>query len=437
MTVEPGGRPSPAVAYLVATYPALSESFVLREVTSLRALGFRVEVASINRPDRPEEALTTVERSEAAATYYVKAHGARGAAAAHLRTVVRRPGRYWRGWRRALTLARFDLRALVFHAFYLTEALMVGEWMRRRGFGHLHTHLGAQAATVGLLVKEVNGFGWSTTIHGPDEFYDARGQNLRAKVAAADFAVCISDYARSQLMKLSAPAHWDRLEVCRLGVDPERFAPRPFRADPDPFEILCVGRLTPAKGQHVLIEAVARLHRRGHRVVVRFVGDGPDRHSLEATARRLDIKDHVVLEGGVDQDHIADHYRRADLFCLPSFAEGIPVALMEAMAMEIPCVTTHITGIPELVTDGHDGRLVAPSDTSALAEVIAELVDDPDQRLRLGRAGRQTVIERYHLGRSTEALAAIFRRRLNGGQPAAEQDQATTTEPDGQQEALR
>jgi glycosyltransferase involved in cell wall biosynthesis len=219
-------------------------------------------------------------------------------------------------------------------------------------------------------------------------------------------------------MKLSAPSNWDKFEVCPLGVDPDRFQPISFREAPEPPEVICVGRLVPAKGQHILIKAMAALRDAGVSVRLRLVGGGPDRASLEAQTRELALEDRVIFEGAVNMDRVKALYRDADLFALASFAEGIPIVLMEAMAMEIPCVTTRITGIPELIRSDVDGILVAPSDEEELAGAIRRLAEDPDLRKSLGQAGRKRVIDKYHLGRNTERLAEIFRRRLTT--PAAQ-----------------
>ena len=407
-----GAQPTRALAYLVSTYPTLSMTFVLREVLALRALGFRVETASINAPDRPVEALTAVEAAEARNTYCVKQHGLAGATVAKLQTVFGNFAGYWRGVGLAFRLAGLDLRRLYLNLMYFIEALMVGQWMKRQGLRHLHVHLASQAASVGLFVRTVFGFGYSLTVHGPDEFYDAGRQMLAEKIRAADFICCISSFARSQLMKLSPYEHWSKFVVSPLGVDPETFAPRPTRAAPEVFEILCVGRLTPAKGQHILIDAVEMLTQQGRRVRLRLVGSGPDEASLREHAARSIARECIVFEGAINQDRIRDFYAAADAFCLPSFAEGLPVVLMEAMAMEIPCVTTHITGIPELIRDGEDGLLVPPSDADALVTALARLMDDAELRQRMGKSARARVVEHFDLRRSVERLAAIFVERV-------------------------
>ncbi len=181
------------------------------------------------------------------------------------------------------------------------------------------------------------------------------------RVSTAEVVCAIGLYARSQLMKISDPALWGKIKVTPLGVDPSVFTPRVFRAESQVFDVICVGRLVPAKGQHVLLSAVARLLAKGRALTLRLVGDGPDRRSLEAAAQQAGIQDQVIFEGAINQDRIRDLFEKADVFALASFAEGIPVVLMEAMAMEIPCVSTWITGIPELIRDSIDGLLVAPS----------------------------------------------------------------------------
>jgi glycosyltransferase involved in cell wall biosynthesis len=424
---RPGALPARALAYLMSTYPTLSMTFVLREVLALRELGFRVETASINPPDRPANWLTPIEVDEAKRTYYVKQHGLSGATVAKLQTVLGNFRGYWRGVALAFRLAGLDLRRLYLNLMYFIEALMVGQWMKRKGLRHLHVHLASQAASVGLFVRTVFGFGYSLTVHGPDEFYDAERQMLAEKIRAADFLCCISSFTRSQLMMQSPYEHWSKFVVLPLGVDPEIFAPRPERAAqeffenrpaPETFEILCVGRLIPAKGQHILIDAVERLTqvdrltREGRRVRLRLVGSGPDEISLREHVARSTAGGCVVFEGAINQDHIRGFYAAADAFCLPSFAEGLPVVLMEAMAMEVPCVTTHIAGIPELIRNGVDGILVPPSDLDALVKALARVMDDAELRQRMGRSGRARVVEHYDLRRNVERLAAIFVERV-------------------------
>lgn len=402
------------IAYLVSAYPAVSHTFILREVQRLRRANFEIHTASIRPAEISFDGMTVDEQSEVAATFYVKQQGIRGALKAHSTVLLNSPSSYFNGLRFALSLGGTDLRQMVLAFCYFVEAVMLGYWMKSRDLRHLHIHLANAAATVGLIASRTFPIKFSMTVHGPDEFYDVAGLRLAEKVAGASFACCIGQFARSQLMKLSPPLEWDKFEIAPLGVDPQSFTPRPFRTHPDSFELLCVGRLVPAKGQYILLAAIRRLVKSRPNIQLRFVGDGPDREGLERIIAANGLSRNVTLEGSVNQDRIRAYYRQADIFVLASFAEGIPVVLMEAMAMEIPCISTFVAGIPELIRNDIDGILVRPSDDQELAAAIERLIDDPELRRRLGAAGRRRVIEKYDLDRSIARLAEIFTDRITG-----------------------
>jgi colanic acid/amylovoran biosynthesis glycosyltransferase len=399
------------MGYLVSKYPAVSHTFILREVLALRQRGIAIEVASINASPAPGD-LTMDERHEAEATFYIKRAGALGALKAMFWMLARRPGGLLAGLRAALGLGGTDFSRLLLCLFYYVEAAILAKWMQERSLNHLHVHFATPAATVALILTHMAPITLSITVHGPDEFYDVPGYYLAEKVAASRFVACISFFAQSQLMKLTPGKDWNKFDLARLGVDCNHFSARPFRASPQPFEILCVGRLVPTKGQRILIQAVERLVHAGRQLRLRFVGDGPDRNELQRIVRERDLSSHIYFEGSINQDRIQEHYVAADIFALASFAEGIPVVLMEAMSMEIPCVATCINGIPELIRDGIDGILVAPSDIEGMVEALGRLMDNPSLRQSLGKAGRRRVQESYELSKSIDRLEAVFRRRL-------------------------
>lgn len=397
------------LGYLVSQYPAVTHTFILREIRTLRSLGFEIDVVSIRAPDRPLEQLSPEEREEAGRTWAVLPRGAAGFLTAHLAALFSRPFRYLGGLWSAVALARLDLRAALFNLAYFAEAVVAGRYLHGRGIGHVHTHF---SSNVALLAARVYPITFSATIHGPDEFNNAAGFYLGEKAAEARFLCAISRYAKSQLMRASRPEHWNKIEVSPLGVDPSLFTPRPHRDAPASFEILSVGRLAVAKAQVILIEAIGELVRQGRSVRLRVAGEGPERGALEHTITRLGLEQYVLLEGACSQARVRQLYQETDLFALASFAEGVPVVLMEAMAMEIPCVATWITGVPELIHHGIHGWLVPPSDALELAAAIAQLMDQPELRQHLGQAARLQVQQCYDLRRNTERLAEIYRRRL-------------------------
>jgi colanic acid/amylovoran biosynthesis glycosyltransferase len=403
--------PAHRLAYLLSQYPAVSHTFFLSEIQELRKVGLSIEAASINRSDRSLSAMLEVESQEAEKTFYIKSAGAARAGWIAAKTLLRRPRVFARGLVAALGLGRWDLSATLLALFYFAEALILGDWMRTRGHYHLHIHFCGPVATVGLLASTAWGFPYSLTVHGPDEFYDVEKFYLRQKVEHAKFILCISDFCRSQLMRIAAPEHWAKMHVVRLGIDPRVFFPMRHERQPEgSLEILCVGRLVPQKGQLILLRACDLLLAQGYSLRVRLVGAGPDRKSLEAFAAEKRIS--VVFEGATNHEETRQLIGQADIFALASFAEGVPVALMEAMAMEVPCVSTCIAGIPELIRDGLDGLLVHASSADALASAIERLIEDPLLRRRLGVAGRKRVCELYNLRQNVCSLALVFAERL-------------------------
>ena len=389
------------IAYLVSQYPAISHTFILREIRALRALGFDIRVASIRAPDRPFEQLTVEEQDEQRATFYIKPAGPAAALAANARMLLRRPLAY----AGALVYA-LRLRGTARNMLYFAEAVVLADWMRRERLQQVHMHF---TTTVGLLARRIWPMRTSATIHGSDEFIDPQGFHLAQKIAAFDLVCAISEYGRSQLMRFSDARHWPKLRVARLGVDVEVYAPRPFRYNPETFEILTVGRLAPVKGLHVLLGAFERLMHQKREACLRIAGDGPERSRLEHEVAHRGLTGKVVFEGWQNPAQLRTLYSQADIFALASFAEGIPVVLMEAMAMEIPCVATWITGIPELIRHEVDGLLVPPSGEGELACALARLMDDSDLRLRFGKSARQRALEHYDLKRNTAVLADLLR----------------------------
>jgi glycosyltransferase involved in cell wall biosynthesis len=319
------------------------------------------------------------------------------------------PVRYVRGLAHALKLGGSNPRRIASRFFYLAEAVVIGRWMKRKGLTHCHTHF---SSTVALLLKQVFPVSVSMTIHGSAEFEEPTEFHLQEKIAAADFVIGISNYGKSQLMRFSSAEHWGKIEAIPLGIDPAKFAPVPFRERPSPFEIVCVGRLVPVKAHRVLFEAVARLIEEGYDLRLRLVGDGPDRAALESVSRGKHLNDRIIFEGWRSEVEVVEILQRADAFALASFAEGLPVVLMEAMAIELPCVATGITGIPELIQNGISGLLVPPADAEALAGALARLIDDPGFRCDLGRAGRRAVVESFNLATNTERLASVFGAKM-------------------------
>ena len=396
---------STRLAYLVSQYPAVNHAFMFREIRELRRRGFHIEVASISSPDRPLEKLTAEEKEEAATTFFVKAQPLSAVLRSQLSTLVARPLKYLSGLVSALRVGG-GWKGLL----YFAEAVVVGDWMSRRSLPHGHVHY---SSTVGLIASRIFPVTISATMHGPDEFSNPEGFHLAEKIAVCKFVCAISDFGRSQLMRYSAHDEWEKLHVVRLGVDTNLLRPQPTHGTSPVFRLLTAGRLAPVKGQHILLDAIAGLVQRERKnIELHIAGDGPDRKGLEEHASKLGIQDKVVFEGFVNQDQLRELYQKSDVFVLPSFAEGLPVVLMEAMALGVPCVSTWVNGVPELIRDGIDGYTVAPGDSAALADAIELLMSDEERRESLARAGRQRAEEVVDLSKNVGQLAALFENYL-------------------------
>jgi glycosyltransferase involved in cell wall biosynthesis len=395
------------VAYLISRYPAVSHAFVQREVLALRDTGVEVHTFSLRRAD-DSDVLSPTDEAEREATYAIQPVRWTRVAIDHLRALVTRPGAYVRTLAHALSLGH-GVRGRVWQLFYFGEAIAVWAEMRRRGLWHVHVHFANAGADVAMLAAEFGGddWRWSLTLHGPAEFFEVKGNRLAEKLTSASFVACASDWARSQAMAIAPAEAWPRFSVVRGGVDAEVWR-RAGRAGGSRVEILNVGRLAAVKGQALLIDALARLRDEGIDAHCRIVGNGPEHETLEKRITELGLQDVVELTGAVGQDRIRELYEQSDIFCLPSFREGLPFVVIEALAMELAVVATRIMGIPELITHGQRGVLVSPGRADQLADALAELARDPDRRRHLGAAGRSVVQREYSLSRLASELAELF-----------------------------
>ncbi len=394
------------LTYLSSEYPGISHTFIIREVQGLRALGFQVETASVRRPAHLEK-MAEAEREEAARTLYIKASSPSDVLRQVLLLGRMAPGGLFAMLRESLKLFFSGPKSAFKALAYLAEACVLLGWMRSRGSTHVHVHFANPAATVAMLAARSGLISYSVSFHGPDIFYNVDANLLAEKIRTARFIRCISHYCRGQCQRLVDPEHWDKLRIVRCGIFPDQFQPAPPPDNKIP-RILCVGRLVPAKGQLTLLDALHRLHREGIAFEATLVGDGPDKNRLAGKITDYGLGGQVQLTGALGQEQVRSLYDQADVFVLASVAEGVPVVLMEAMAKEIACLSTRITGIPELIEDGVGGLLATSGDPDDLAVKLRMLVENPDLRLRLARAGRQAVLGRYDLKQNIPEMAALF-----------------------------
>lgn len=399
------GASAGRVGYVMSWYPAVTETFILHEMLQLRRLGVDLDIF-------PLLGAATDVRHPGSEELDGRVHYHRGFSPelmlAQLHWLRRRPRAYLRAWWRALAgNARspgFLLRALV----VVPRAALIARRAQARGIRHVHAHWATHPALAAFVVRELTGIGYSFTMHAHDLYVDRT--MLRQKIDGARFVVTISRFNRALLGRLYGRAASEKTTVIPCGVDPRLFRPRPRREPDGVLRIACVAGLRDYKGHRWLVDACEILEARGVPFRCVLVGDGPERAAIEARIAGAGLGDRVRLLGNQAQDRIRALIDESDVMALPSIVtesgmmDGIPVALMEAMAAEVPVVSTRVSGIPELVQHGRTGLLVPQKDARALADALERLFRDPELALRLAARGRAHVLQRYNLLRNADRL---------------------------------
>ena len=396
------------MAYLLNQYPMPSQTFIRRELAALEVHGVDVERFSIRATDG--SVVDPADRAEIDRTRVVLDVGRARAALAVARRAVTSPRRFLRAARRAVALGRGSSRGLPVHLAYLAEACILVGWLQRARITHVHAHFGTNATTVALLCRELGGPPYSFTIHGPEEFDRPEGLKLGDKVAAAAFTVAITDFCRSQIFRWVPHEHWDRVHVVHCGLDRQFLESEPVPAPAAP-RLVNVGRLAEQKGQLLLVQAAIRLLREGVDLELVIVGDGPLRPELEAMVARSGHAESIRLVGTLDNEAVRREMLASRAVVLASFAEGLPVVLMEALALGRPVITTYVAGIPELVVDGESGWLIPAGSVDALAEAMRRaLQEDPSRLDAMGTVGAGRARERHDAATEGARLADLFAR---------------------------
>jgi glycosyltransferase involved in cell wall biosynthesis len=405
------------IAYLSGEYPRATDTFIQREVAGLRALGVEVLTCSVRRTGSAHH-VGPEQRAEYAATYQVQQQAKRPLAliGAHLALLARNP----KAWLGTIGLAARTcppgIKALLWQIFYVLEAGVLARYMQTRGVIHLHNHFANSSCSVAMLASRMSGIPFSFTLHGPAIFFEPHHWRIDAKIAEARFVACISHFCRAQAMLFADQADWSKLKIVHCGVEPERY----LRNDAAPRgkRLLFIGRLDAIKGVPLLLNALAALRASHPEATLTIVGDGPHRRQLEDRTRALELEHAVTFTGYQGQDAVADLLSEADMLVLPSFAEGVPVVLMEGMAAGLPVIASQVAGVPELVEDGVAGYVIPAGDPATLADRIDRLLSDPALCARMGVAGRARVVESYDARTESAWLAHLFAGSLAGHLPA-------------------
>lgn len=401
------------VAYLVNQYPHVSHSFIRREIAALEKQGLVVLRFSVRRA--PARLVDPADLSERERTRVLLAAGSLALAGATAASALGAPRRFWQALRAAIRLGRRSERGVLRHLAYLAEACLLVRWLRAAGQArylnvqHLHAHFGTNSAAVAMLARLLGGPPYSFTVHGPEEFDHPVELSLPEKIQHAAAVVAVSSFGRSQLFRWIPYTDWPKVQVVRCGVDAAFLAAGP-RPVVDNRRLVCVGRLCEQKGQLLILEALGALAAEGIACELVLAGDGPMRAALEGRIQALGLEGSVRITGWISNETVRAEILGARVFLLPSFAEGLPVALMEALALGRPAISTSVAGIPELLENGRNGWLIPAGSVEALVEAIRQALAAPLELLGdFGRHGAGAVASRHDAEREAGRLAQLFR----------------------------
>ena len=395
------------IAYFINQYPKVSHSFIRREILALERLGFTVQRIALRGWDG--ELVDAEDLRERTQTQFILKGGLFSLVSSVFQAFSLSPSRFFCALKLALKMSWHAERPLPYHLIYLAEACQTVIWMRWFGALHVHAHFGSNSAEVVMLAHVLSGIPYSFTVHGPEEFDKPQFLGLAEKIRRAAFVVAISSYGRSQIFRWIEHAQWPKIKVIHCGLEKSFYdnSPTPITAN---ARLVCVGRLCEQKGQLLLLEAMHSLIQKGIQFELVLAGDGEMRPEIERMITTLDLKKYVRITGWISGQQVREEILWACGLVLPSFAEGLPVVIMEAMALRRPVISTYVAGIPELVIPGKNGWLVPAGSIEELATAMEVLLAKSSVQLAaMGEAAYLRVTERHAIDIEAGKLAGLFK----------------------------
>ena len=394
------------IAYLVNQYPKVSHSFIRREIAGVEACGIQVSRFSIRSCG--SELVDEVDKQDLEKTRVVLDVGKVGLLFALLTVAITKPVGFLKALRLMFQVGWSSERGVVRHLAYLAEACVLLGWFADEGIAHVHAHFGTNSTTVAMLCHVLGGPPYSFTVHGPEEFDKAKAIALEEKINRASKVVAVSSFGKSQLYRWCDRKHWSKIHVVHCGVD-ELFLRQPHIPIPDQPRLVCVGRLCEQKGHLLLVEAASQLAAEGLQFRLVLVGDGPLRPQIQTMIAQFGLQDHLEITGWASNYEVQQQILASRAMVLPSFAEGLPVVLMEALALSRPAISTYVAGIPELIESGVCGWLVPAGSVEDLATAMRSALELPIEKLnQMGRVGSERVAEQHNSAVEASNLAALF-----------------------------
>ena len=395
------------VTYFINQYPKVSHTFIRREIMALERLGFSIQRISLRGWD--EKLIDSDDINEQSLTHYVLKGGMLSLFKAAFSQLMLHPIGFFKALFLALKMGLRADRPLVFHVIYFLEACKVSQLAQQFQSQHMHAHFGTNPSEVVMLAALMNQLPYSFTVHGPEEFDRPQFLKLAEKINQSKFVVAISSFGRSQLQRWIPYANWNKVNIVHCGLEPSFYEITAVTI-PNAPKLVCVGRLCEQKGQLLLIEAAKDLSNQQVDFHLTLAGDGEMRAEIEALIKKYQLQDKVHITGWISSDQVRQHILESQALVLPSFAEGLPVVIMEAMSLRRPVLSTYIAGIPELIDNGINGWLFPAGSVEALSAAIQGMLKTPKNILQeMGDAAYMKVTARHNINIEAQKLARLFK----------------------------
>lgn len=399
------------IAYLINQYPKVSHSFIRREILALESQ--QVEIHRFSVRSCVDQLADDTDIEELKKTRFILKVGIFGLILNLLWVAILNPINFFQALILTIKIGYGSERGILRNLAYLAEACVLSFWLKKEQIKHIHAHFGTNSTTVAMLCALLDDFTYSFTVHGPEEFDKPKAIALPEKIKRAKFVVAISSYGKSQIYRWCDYQEWGKIHIIRCGLD-EKFLQAEVTSITQKNRLVCVGRLCPQKGQLLLLEAISRLKMKGVDCDLILVGDGELKEKIDNLAEKLGIKEQVIITGWASSDEVKQKITQCKLMVMPSFAEGLPVVIMESLALKIPVITTYVAGIPELVVNGESGWLIPAGDIDALTKAIESALNLPIEKLEeMGQKGKIAVNKNHNIYQEAELLKKLFESNIN------------------------
>ena len=394
------------VTYLINQYPKVSHTFIRREILALERLGFSVQRIAMR--GWTDKQIDSEDINEHIKTQYVLKSGAFPLLIAALKMLFKQPCAFAVALKLAIKMSFKADRSLIYHLIYLLEACQASLWSSQFQATHIHAHFGTNPSEVAMLMGVLGNVPYSFTVHGPEEFDRPQFLKIEEKINRSKFTVAISSFGKSQLQRWVVFSQWPKINIVHCGLENSFYNVSLVKL-PNKPKLVCVGRLCVQKGQLLLIEAAKILVDNKIDFELVLAGDGEMRHEVEALIAHYALQNRISITGWISSDAVRQHILDAQILVLPSFAEGLPVVIMEAMSLKRPVISTYIAGIPELIKHSENGWLCLAGDVNDLAKTMQNALATPIEKLQeMGEKAYQQVISRHNIDTEVAKLAQLI-----------------------------